>query len=446
MDIQKATDIELHKIHRKRNRLGYFPNIICLGLSIYCQRSKLIESELWIAAFMLMVFGTTLRILVSEFFSKKWEQKSNFSLVANFIAFAALGIAWGLHFYDIHEAYGPSSVNLTYTFLVIIALITGSSTSLLGDRLSYYTYVLTLSGSVFFTYLSDPNFSSTFIVINLILFLLFSIAHYKMARSQLCDLIVSKLTTSREKDRLVEAQNTIRDQEAKAQYAAKLASLGEMAAGIAHEVNNPLTVIQGTAINIKRLVDEEPMDRNTIKLLSTKMIETSERISKTVKSLKALSRNSEKDPKVVTRINEVINQCIDVSRQRLKQASIELKLSEVSPDIKILGRAVELSQVFINLINNSIDAIKELENRWIKLSVRVEGVFVEISVVDSGNNIPLELRQKIMEPFFTTKDVNQGTGLGLSISKSIVEEHGGELILAMDEPFTTFQIKLPSHS
>lgn len=252
-------------------------------------------------------------------------------------------------------------------------------------------------------------------------------------------IIIAIVTTE-----LVIAKQRLREQEGKAIYTAKLASLGEMAAGIAHEVNNPLTIIQGASGILKHLLEQTPLDVIKIKSMADKVIETSERIGKTVRSLKAISRNGENDPSELFSIRLVIDQCLNISGQRLKQYNIELKRSENNEDIKLFGREVQISQVLINLLNNAIDAILLQPEKWIEIKVELENQFVSIKVIDSGPGIPKKIQQRIMEPFFTTKDVNQGTGLGLSISKNIIQGHGGEFSFCPDEPFTTFLIKLPA--
>lgn len=545
MDDTKLIEKELHKIHQTRNRIGYLPNILSLFVSVYFQRAKLLADDRWWAVIVLVAFGTALRILIGEVFFKQWSEKKKWAIVTNFFGFFFLALGWGLHFWDVQHHYGTAAPNVSYTLLIIVAFITGSSTSLLADKLSYYTFVITISAMVALTYLFDPHLTNTYIVLNIILYLFFSISNYKISHNQLLELLASKLRISREKERmgniintvpgfvgfvdknrvvymanqatlalypdiigrklgdidknsawerytlefmdsdkkaavheahtihegqdiyallniqkaedggaiivsiitteLVEANKKLREQEAKAQYSAKLASLGEMAAGIAHEVNNPLTIIQGSANIIRRLVDETPMDISNVKLLAGKMIETSERISKTVRSLKALSRNGENDPKDVIPVKNVIDHCLTISEQRFRQHGIELRLSDIPSDPKVLGREVQLSQVIVNLINNSVDALKPLNEKWIEIVINQKDRFVEIDIIDSGIGIPAAIQQKIMDPFFTTKDVNQGTGLGLSISKNIIQDHGGELMLLPHARNTTFRIKLPVH-
>jgi C4-dicarboxylate-specific signal transduction histidine kinase len=245
-------------------------------------------------------------------------------------------------------------------------------------------------------------------------------------------------------DELVKAREDLRVQEGKAQYSAKLASLGEMAAGIAHEVNNPLTIIQGSALIIESLVDQENVDIENVKLLTSKLVTTSERISKTIKSLKALSRNGDKDPFEKISLEYIFNQCLDVCRQRCTNYEIELILPSFPDEVFFVGREVQISQVLVNLLNNAIDAVKSVEGKkWIEISYEKTDKRIDLFVSDSGLGIAVEIQAKIMEPFFTTKEINQGTGLGLSISKNIIESHGGELSLLKTRQNTTFRIRLP---
>lgn len=241
---------------------------------------------------------------------------------------------------------------------------------------------------------------------------------------------------------LVLAKNKIREQEAVSQYTAKLASLGEMAAGIAHEINNPLTIIQGSASVISKLVDQDPMDKATIQLLTNKLNQTSERISKIIRSLKNLSRSGEHDPYDDLDLQKILEQCLDLLRSRFDRQKVELRLPQFDRPVTFRGQEVQISQVLMNLIGNALDAVKEDENAWIEVRYKLNKKSIDIFVTDSGPGIPENIRNKIMEPFFTTKEVNQGTGLGLSISKNIMVSHGGELTL-LHETHTTFKMHLP---
>lgn len=242
---------------------------------------------------------------------------------------------------------------------------------------------------------------------------------------------------------LIAARHKLREQEAKAHYSAKLASLGEMAAGIAHEINNPLTIIQGSASVIEKLIDKEPMDKVTIRMLTGKLMQTSDRISKTIRSLKTLSRSGENDPFEEVDLSRLFDHCMDVCRQRCIQYEIRLSIPEFNSPVLFKAREVQISQVLMNLLSNAIDAVKNDEAPWIEVVYQYGPDALDIYVSDSGPGVPEEIRNKIMEPFFTTKEVNQGTGLGLSISKSIMQAHRGELTL-MEGTHTTFRMHLPT--
>jgi C4-dicarboxylate-specific signal transduction histidine kinase len=241
------------------------------------------------------------------------------------------------------------------------------------------------------------------------------------------------------------ARNRLREQEAKAQYSAKLASLGEMAAGIAHEINNPLTIIQGSASIIQKLVEIEPLDKESVVLLTGKMMQTSDRISKIIRSLKSLSRSGENDPFDDVDFIKMLDQCLDICRQRCDRYNIKLKVPSFNGPVHFRAREVQISQVLMNLLSNAIDAVKNEKDGWIEVNYQFGDDALDIFVSDSGKGVPDEIRNKIMEPFFTTKEVNQGTGLGLSISKTIMQAHYGELSL-MEGTHTTFRMHLPTIS
>ena len=112
-------------------------------------------------------------------------------------------------------------------------------------------------------------------------------------------------------------------------------------------------------------------------------------------------------------------------------------------NISIKGDQVQLSQVFINLLNNSYDALCDAQNKWIKIELKESDTEFLISFIDNGAGIQEDIKQKIFNPFFTTKEFGKGTGLGLGISKAIMEKHNGELLLDSTHPHTCFIVKLP---
>ncbi|MGE3611026.1 MAG: sensor histidine kinase [Bacteriovoracaceae bacterium] len=239
-------------------------------------------------------------------------------------------------------------------------------------------------------------------------------------------------------DELVKAREELKNKEAQAHYTAKLVSLGEMAAGIAHEINNPLAIIQGSADQIIRHLSRPGFTPDKIREFTEKIQNTVTRISITIKSLKALARNGEKDEFQPVCIKNFIEPALEVSRQRFKNENIHLEIIPDHINRKIIGQEIQLAQVMMNLLSNALDATLEAHEKWVKISVKDLDQFIEIHIQDSGPGIPSELKNKIMEPFFTTKGVSKGTGLGLSISKTIMENHGGALLLDETQAHTTF--------
>lgn len=228
--------------------------------------------------------------------------------------------------------------------------------------------------------------------------------------------------------------------------AAKFASLGEMAAGIAHEINNPLAIIIGKADHCVRLLNSStPPDQQTIVRELTVINSTGQRIATIVKGLRTFSRDAKGDPKVATTVRSVIDDALGICQERLRSSGINVEKSfDGNPDIQLLCRQTQIVQVLVNLLSNAFDAVVDQPNPWIKITVTCDVMtFVNIAVTDSGPGIAPEIAKKVMEPFFTTKEVGRGTGLGLSLSRGIAEDHGGSLTYDQNSPNTSFKLRLP---
>ena len=223
----------------------------------------------------------------------------------------------------------------------------------------------------------------------------------------------------------------------------KLSAIGEMAGGIAHEINNPLSIINAKAYRLKKKLSDESFTKEMILTELNDVISTTDRIAKIINGLKLISRDSKTDPMEETSIKNVIEDTLGLCKEKFKFSEIDLRLNfDTINDVVILGRSYQLSQVLLNLFNNSFDAILPLEDKWIDLRADVNDNILTLEIKDSGPVINQELKSKIMQPFFTTKEVGKGTGLGLSISKKIIEDHNGKLDL-LDSDITTFRIELP---
>jgi PAS domain S-box-containing protein len=235
----------------------------------------------------------------------------------------------------------------------------------------------------------------------------------------------------------------VRKAELKMVESARLASLGEMAGGIAHEINNPLAIIRGKAEQIASRRNDPEYLKNKLKSDLDKISQTVERITSIIRGLRTFARDSSQDPFVRSNVQTVINDSMDMCAERLRAKNIEFK-TYGDFNWEIWARPIQLTQVLVNLINNSMDAIEKQSEKWIHLEVENSSGTLKFSVTDSGSGIPKDVRSRLMEPFFTTKAPGKGTGLGLSISKGIIEDHNGKFYYDDSCKNTRFVFELPA--
>lgn len=225
----------------------------------------------------------------------------------------------------------------------------------------------------------------------------------------------------------------------------KLASVGELAAGIAHEINNPVAIMVEEAGWMEDLLadGEEVFEENQDEFKrSLRQIRTQGQRCKEI-TRKLLSFARKTDSRVQkTQLNELIEEIVAISEQRARYANVELEihLSDI-PEVDV--SQTELQQVFLNIINNALDAMDK-KGGLLKISSRLEKDFIVIEITDNGPGIPAPDLQKIFDPFFTTKPVGKGTGLGLSICYGIIKNLGGEIVVQSSlGAGASFFIKIP---
>ncbi|MBN1114865.1 MAG: PAS domain S-box protein [Oligoflexia bacterium] len=227
--------------------------------------------------------------------------------------------------------------------------------------------------------------------------------------------------------------------------ASKLSSLGEMAGGIAHELNNPLAVIQSYTDQLEGICTG---DNNEY---VTKCLEgINNNIQRMVIIISQLRSFSRQESSEVTKIN--LNNLIEVSltlvERQFANRNIHIIKNYPKNDIIIIGAQSQLEQVLINLFINARDAMEQSPVKTLTIMTEISGQTANILIRDTGNGIKDSVREKIFNPFFTTKEVGKGTGLGLSVSYNIVKEHKGRITIDKSEPGkgTTFRISFPLYS
>lgn len=226
----------------------------------------------------------------------------------------------------------------------------------------------------------------------------------------------------------------------------KLKSLGEIAGGIAHEINTPLYIIKSNAESlVRRIESSQDLVKDELLQKINKIDKTVTRISDLTKGMLLFSRSGVVDDIDTVHASQIIESAVALIRGSSNRTGIEIIL-DPSDDVKVVCSQQKALQVVINLLSNALDALDNLEEKWIRIGTRVGKTpgFSEIYVTDSGQGIPPELREKILEPFFSTKPVGKGTGLGLSLSQKLAKAQKGSLYIDNSSSTTTFVLSLPS--
>lgn len=241
------------------------------------------------------------------------------------------------------------------------------------------------------------------------------------------------------------AEELIKNESINRLHRERMSMLGEMSSGIAHEINNPLAVINLNLDKIHKQLKNNTLEPQEIEQIKDRILKSQNqifRIKKIISALREFSRDENVKIEDRTTISKIVDVTLALINEKIKSQNIDLRLDIIS-DTEIKVNQVQIEQVLVNLIANSVDAIEALPDKWIEVKAREDENYLEINITDSGQGIPNVLKEKIMKPFFTTKNIGKGTGLGLSISKSIIEQHCGVIFIDHNCPNTRFTIKLP---
>ncbi len=240
--------------------------------------------------------------------------------------------------------------------------------------------------------------------------------------------------------------NEIQQNTMKMMHNSKMISLGEMAGGIAHEVNNPLAIMSGLLFQLKQSLYVEDDHCQKSLAITDRIEKTLSRTVGVVSGIRRFARHSER-PQLETRnLWDTVQETLVLSKSRFERLGVELRIESQPRRIDIRHDSVQVSQALLSLLMNAADAIEYLEERWVELDVQESAGKVELLVTDSGKGLPNHIAERVMDPFFTTKDVGKGTGLGLSIAYGIMKDHGGDLRLNLDHDHTQFVLSFPISS
>jgi signal transduction histidine kinase len=393
-------------------------------------------------SFFLIVTPFYRTLLILRFKRQKHSRPTKYWVNRFLWSTSLIGLVWGL---SLSYFYIDGSTTERLFILVSTASMSAAGAFLYGPNLvTALIYIISSITPVSFVLLIDTDIQ----IKALGIFSLF----YLGILLQGCWVYYSKTKSSFwlqfEKEDLVDKVNQqnqqILNEQAKTIHSSRLAALGEMSAGIAHEINNPMTVILAVSEKIGRIIDDKEALAKNITRLQT----NSKRVIKIINSLRSFSRadDTEKNEKVP--IQSLILETMDLCSARIISNGIRIDYDIPNEEIMVLCKSIQISQVILNIVNNAHDAIMEIQDAKddYKIKIKVEkeeNNKVHISISNNGPAIPESLLNRIFEPFYTSKDIGKGTGLGLSLSKGIIEDHSGTLTVNSNSQETNFVITLP---
>ncbi len=405
-----------------------------------------------------------IRILLGISYWKKHQtlnQKELFNYEDSFFFFTVVNALFmGMGFY-----YFWPEGNYQHQMLLVVCssgFVSGATANYSSSPKTAFSYGAILGASLILAELSKgKSWIDDIVIILVVIFFLVMTKTLKRNFLSIKNQLELKTSAILLANDLKETNKSLIETQSKAIEQQKLATIGIMSAGVAHEINNPLAVVKGYSEKVNRDLDKlifkhqrefSPELKEKIQKLNEKLVKINNattRIAGIIKGLKTLSRDGTNDDFKKESLEDMFNDTLFILESSLKNKNIEFIPPEFKSKILINSRSVQLCQVFSNLIINSIDALESnqtTDHKWIQVKLVEENNSVLIYFIDSGSGIPISVSEKMMTPFYTTKETGKGTGLGLSISSKIIEEHQGTLRYDQGAPNTTFILELPKAS
>ncbi|MGZ3725934.1 MAG: sensor histidine kinase [Pseudobdellovibrio sp.] len=313
--------------------------------------------------------------------------------------------------------------------LIIIGLIGASNLSLAISATNYYAFISPIIVTQLLTIIirhSKLNYSAGSVIM-ILLFVVFLAKQQKKTRMTWQQLVIHNHEFTQHSLRMLNN--------------AKMTSLGEMAGGMAHEINNPLTIIYGRSKQLSQMVKDNSLDTQKLTTGLEAIITMTSRISDVIKALLDFSQEIKNQQYEKYSLKHMITDAMTFISAKFQNNSINIVIN-VDEQIQIECFPPQITQALFSVINNSYEALLQAPGeRSIEFNCSTESSCVRLKITDTGCGVPENIRHKIFQPFFTTKDVGKGAGLGLSIAKGIVESHRGKIYFNFDSSKTELIIE-----
>jgi C4-dicarboxylate-specific signal transduction histidine kinase len=241
-------------------------------------------------------------------------------------------------------------------------------------------------------------------------------------------------------------EQELRDKQEQLVQAGKLATLGELTTGVAHELNNPLNNTALFVGNAADLIELGTSDKEQVIRELRRALQQVRKATEIISHLRTFGRAAPVSREPIS-LRQAIERALSLMQEQLRLREIEVTVDLGPEDPVVVANAIQLEQVFINLLTNARDAVADSARKAIRISASLGRTTVEVTFADTGHGIAPGLEQRIFDPFFTTKEVGKGTGLGLSITYGIIKEHGGTIsVVSQPGEGATFLLHLPRRS
>lgn len=422
-----AVAILLIFLNSHGNNLKKLVISLCIGI-IICSIARLINNKQY------FTYKKTLQDAV---------HMNSITSIINGFMWCALGI---LAIFS----YENNNFQIIVMFIILIAFSSGSIVTLSHNSLVFNIMngLILLPQTIYsLTQYTSSNDSSKLWLLGYTTVNFFYNYHQsKLVQKEMFGRFENEYDLKKSLEEIALSKKNLEEESVKTFHASRLSSLGEMAGSVAHEINNPLTIIQGLTKSIITH-DQNNIDDAFLGKLS-KINAASERIAKIVKRMKIISSKNDQIEHEVVKVSKILEISVDLYEEKLKSDNIHFKLENVT-DPKVLCNPLQISQILINLMSNAMDALQGLEGEKY-LTVKVTEDFlnhsVDIRVVNSGPLLEEAIAAKIFESFFSTKSLGEGTGLGLSISQTLALSNQGLLVYEIYNDQVCFRLHLNTHT
>lgn len=396
---------------------------------------------------LLMLVSSILRYLASRSYIRRPEKSAwhgiQLSIWLNSLAWATI---FGFSTYELQN----NGLHYAVLISILTGVLAGSLVTLSNNRSLYLPFMIScmapMMAVALIQWLKWEQSAGAYLCIMYIVFATYQTLQFKKIRELQIDRLVTQVDLEESLLELKNSQDAFVSQTAKLFHASKLSALGEMAGGLSHEVNNSLMTIMGSIEQLDRYFHRDRIENAEYRRKIQTSKDAIRQIKTVIDGLRFFSQQSDEAEKVDRPLEEIIQRTLNFCNEMIKANEITMIVAPIPP-VLVHCNPMQITQILFYLTKNAFDAlegVKDPMKRWIRISFVEKDHDVEIRVMNGGPPISSDVKSRLFQPFFTTKEVGKGTGLSLSISKGIALAHQGDIYLDDSTECTTFALKIPS--